>query len=147
MGMSRAALPPVSRSVRRSLALAGAMLATAAAGAAPALADAGKVLVFTGTAGTPNPVSADAATAIKALGTANNFTVDEAAAATDINPANLANYRAVVFLNTGQASPLTDAQRAVYETYFKKGGGFVGVGSAIETDPNWSFLTGVLGTR
>ena len=47
----------------------------------------------------------------------------------------------------GQASPLTDAQRAIYETYFKKGGGFVGIGSAIETDPNWSFLTGVLGTR
>ena len=52
-----------------------------------------------------------------------------------------------MFLNTGQASPLTDAQRAIYETYFKKGGGFVGIGSAIETDPNWAFLTGALGTR
>ena len=41
----------------------------------------------------------------------------------------------------------TDAQRAAFEAYFKKGGGFVGVGSAIETDPSWSFLTDALGTR
>ena len=44
-------------------------------------------------------------------------------------------YRAVVFLNTGMASPLNDAQRANFEAYFKKGGGFVGIGSAVETDP------------
>ena len=56
-------------------------------------------------------------------------------------------YRAVVFLNTGIASPLTDAQRAAFEAYFRKGGGFVGIGSAIETDPSWQFLTDVLGTR
>ena len=56
-------------------------------------------------------------------------------------PANLDAYRAVVFLNTGMASPLNDAQRANFETYFKKGGGFVGIGSAVETDPSWSFLT------
>ena len=49
--------------------------------------------------------------------------------------------------NTGMASPLTDTQRAAYEAYFKKGGGFVGIGSAIETDPSWSFLTNALGTR
>src|SRR6188472_3005335 len=100
MGLSKAALPPVSRSMRKSLALAGAMLATAAIGVAPAHADAGKVLVFTGTAGTANPVSADAATAIKALGTANNFTVDTTAAATDINATKLAGYRAVVFVDS-----------------------------------------------
>ena len=52
-----------------------------------------------------------------------------------------------MFLNTGMASPLTDAQRANFETYFKKGGGFVGIGSAIETDSTWTFLTNVLGTR
>ena len=50
-------------------------------------------------------------------------------------PANLDSYRAVVFLNTGMASPLDDAQRANFEAYFKKGGGFVGIGSAVETDP------------
>ena len=52
-----------------------------------------------------------------------------------------------MFLNTGIASPLTDPQRANFEAYFKKGGGFVGIGSAVETDPTWPFLTSVLGTR
>ena len=62
-------------------------------------------------------------------------------------PRGLDSYRAVVFLNTGIASPLNDAQRANFEAYFNKGGGFVGIGSAIETDPTWPFLTDVLGTR
>ena len=41
---------------------------------------------------------------------------------------------------------MTRSARTI-ETYFKKGGGFVGIGSAVETDPSWSFLTSVLGTR
>src|SRR3954447_646874 len=65
----------------------------------------------------------------------------------EFTPAALDGYRAVVFLNTGIASPLTDAQRTNFEAYFKKGGGFVGIGSAIETDPAWAFLSNVLGTR
>ena len=56
-------------------------------------------------------------------------------------------YRAVVFLNTGMASPLTDPQRANFEAYYRKGGGFVGIGSAIETDASWPFMTGLLGAR
>ena len=78
----------------------GALLAVFVLSAAPALANAGKVLVFTGTAGTPNAASADAVTAIKALGAANDFTVDNTADKADINAANLAKYRAVVFVNS-----------------------------------------------
>ena len=52
-----------------------------------------------------------------------------------------------MFLDTGMASPLNDAQRSAFEAYFRKGGGFVGIGSAIETDPSWTFLTDLLGTR
>ena len=62
-------------------------------------------------------------------------------------PTNLDSYRSVVFLNTGLASPLTDAQRANFEAYHKKGGGFVGIGSAVETDESWAYLTSLLGTR
>src|SRR3954471_20687142 len=62
-------------------------------------------------------------------------------------PENLDQYRAVVFLNTGMASPLNDAQRTNFENYYKKGGGFVGIGSGIETVASWPFLTGLLGTR
>src|SRR3954447_18017824 len=88
------------RGLRKPLAFAGALLATAAIGVAPAAADNGKVLVFTGTAGTANPVSTTAANAISALGTANNFTVDTTSSAADINATKLAGYKAVVFVNS-----------------------------------------------
>ena len=59
---------------------------------------------------------------------------------------NLARFRAVVFLDT-TGSPLNAAQEAAFEEYFRAGGGFVGVGSAVETEPDWQFLTDILGTR
>ena len=37
--------------------------------------------------------------------------------------------------------------RTAFEEYFHDGGGFLGIGSAIETEPDWQFLTDVLGTR
>src|SRR3954447_20495441 len=106
-----------------------------------------KVLVVTSTS---DALTQAGINAINQAASGGDFTVDAPAPA-DVGalftPAGLDAYRAVVFLNTGQASPLTDAQRAGYETYFKKGGGFVGIGSAVETDPNWSFLSDALGTR
>ncbi len=88
--------------------------------------------------------------AINQAASSGDFTVDAPAPA-DVGAlftaSGLDAYRAVVFLDTGLASPLTDPQRAAYEAYYKKGGGFVGIGSAIETDPAWSFLSNVLGTR
>ena len=60
--------------------------------------------------------------------------------------ADLARFRAVVFLDT-TGSPLNAAQEAAFEAYFHAGGGFVGVGSAVETEPDWQFLTDILGTR
>ncbi len=133
-------------SIRAGVALAGSVLATAAIGAAPALADAGKVLVFTGTGGTANPVSTDAAAAIQALGSANNFTVDTTADATKINAANLAGYRAVVFVNSaGDALP-DPAERADLQTYVQNGGGFVGVGETATLEQgNGAFFDTLIG--
>src|SRR5262249_21174722 len=88
------------RACRASLGILGGVLASAALATAPAHANAGKVLVFTGTAGTPNAASGDVATAITALGTANDFTVDTTSSVADINGANLAGYRSVVFVNS-----------------------------------------------
>src|SRR5262245_36764762 len=112
MDVRMAARPPICRSVLRALALLGALLVF---GAAPALAAPTKVLVFTGTAGTPNASSGDIATAIQALGTAGQFTADVSSSAADINATNLAGYRAVVFvhsagnvLDAGQETALTD---------------------------------------
>src|SRR3954453_21503411 len=68
---------------RRAWRVSLAVLICALGAAAPAHANAGKVLVFTGTAGTPNASSADVASAVTALGAANDFTVDTTSAVTD----------------------------------------------------------------
>src|SRR6478735_371565 len=117
MGLWRAAVP---RRTRKSLAVAGAVLATAAIAAAPAKADNGKVLVFTGTAGTANPVSTTAANAITALGAANSFTVDTSSSAADINAAKLAGYKAVVFVNSS-GDVLSDASETDLQNYVQNG--------------------------
>ncbi|MDA0182098.1 ThuA domain-containing protein [Solirubrobacter phytolaccae] len=105
-----------------------------------------KVLVVTSTA---DEVSTAGISAITSAVGADG--VVEAPAPADVGAkftaAGLDAYRAVVFLNTGQASPLNDTQRSAFEAYYKKGGGFVGIGSAIETDSSWPFLTELLGTR
>src|SRR3954464_6658071 len=137
---------------RRSAGLALLSLAlvvptSASARIKAAAADPYKVLVVTSTT---DALTNAGVAAITAGGTGGVYTVNApapAAVGAEFTPANLDTYRAVVFLNTGMASPLTDPQRANFEAYFRKGGGFVGVGSAIETDAGWQFLTDILGTR
>jgi cytochrome c len=52
-----------------------------------------------------------------------------------------------VFLDTSAGTLLSDEQKAAFESYFHNGGGFFGIGSAIETEPDWQFYTDLLGTR
>jgi PKD repeat protein len=128
------------------LGLALVLPCTASAKVKAAAADPYKVLVVTSTS---DPLSTAGINAIQSAG-GGDFTVTAPAPAdvgAQFTPENLDQYRAVVFLNTGQASPLTDAQRASFESYYRKGGGFVGIGSAIETDSAWPFLNNVLGAR
>jgi hypothetical protein len=106
-----------------------------------------KVLVVTSTEDALTTAGIAAITAGGAGGVYDVTAPTPANVGAQFTPANLEQYRTVVFLNTGIGSPLTDPQRDLFEAYFRKGGGFVGVGSAIETDPAWAFLTNVLGTR
>ena len=122
-------------------------------GAAAAAADAGKVLVFTGTAGTANPATATAAAALQAAGTAGDYTVDVTSDATKIAAANLAGYRAVVFVNSA-GDVLSAEQEAALQAYVQDGGGFVGIGETakLEEGGNAFFdtligLTGASRTR
>jgi cytochrome c len=128
--------------------LAGTLVTAPAAAAAPAstVDNHGhryRVLVFTGTGGASDRAGA---AAIANLGGAGGFTVDVTADPRAFRAAVLARYRAVVFLNTAN-QVLSPAQQAAFETYFRAGGGLVGVHSAIETQPEWQFLTNLLGSR
>jgi len=104
-----------------------------------------RVLAFT-----PRDGDAKATAGVKAirdLGKSGGFSV---VASTDpgmFTGDSLARFRAVVFLNTAPGDVLSDAQQTAFQEYFAAGGGFLGVGSAIETEPDWQFLTDAIGAR
>ncbi|HYJ67520.1 MAG TPA: ThuA domain-containing protein [Nocardioidaceae bacterium] len=105
-----------------------------------------RVLVFTKAAGGQHPATAAGVEAIRELGSENEFAVQVTNDPRWFDTSHLMQYRAVVFLNTS-GDVLTDAQQAAFEAYFADGGGFVGIGSAVETEPNWQFYTDLIGTR
>jgi len=129
---------------RAWLAFLAAVVVLGIFGAAPALADNGKVLVFTGTAGSPNPASAPAAAEIQALGTANDFSVDVTSDATQINTANLKNYRTVVFVNSS-GDVLNAAEQADLQAYVQGGGGWFGIGESAMLEQGNTFFDQLIG--
>ncbi len=56
----------------------------------------------------------------------------------------LAAFDAVVFLNT-TGNVLNNSQQAAFEKYIAKGGGFVGIHSAADTEYRWSWYGGLVG--
>jgi len=105
------------------------------------------ILAFTEGAGSHSGSVNDAVAALRALGAANRFRVTVASSSTGVfTQNNLKKYRAVLFLNTG-GDVLNDAEQTAFENYFKDGGGFLGIHSAINTEPGWQFMTDLLGTR
>lgn len=71
--------------------------------------------------------------AIKSLGEQNNFTVDATEDSTWFTPANLARYKAVVFLSTS-GDILNDSQRAALKDFIEKGGGLAAIHAAVAGD-------------
>ena len=101
------------------------------------------VLVFTKNA---SGNVAEGVAGLRALADAQEVTFDVTDDAGKFTAANLAKYRAVVFLNnTGDV--LDGDQQTAFEDYFRTGGGFIGIHSAIEAEPDWQFMSDVLGTR
>jgi len=105
-----------------------------------------RVLVFTKAAAEQHASTAAGVAAIRELGETYRFSVQVTNDARKIEENTLDKYRAVVFLNTS-GDVLNAAQQAAFEDYFFDGGGFVGIHSAIETEPDWGFLTDIIGTR
>ena len=128
------------------LALIGSSLLASLSLSVASAAPAEKYRIFVFTSGAPNFAKVSAVQAIRELGMANGFGVQSNGDPASFTAENLARFRAVVFLDT-TGSPLNPAQEAAFENYFRAGGGFVGVGSAVETEPDWQFLTDVLGSR
>lgn len=104
-----------------------------------------KVLVFSATAGYRHASITNGIALIQALGTTNNFGVDTTEDATRFTDANLAQYRAIVFLNT-TGDVLTNAtQLNALQHYVEAGGGWVGVHAASDTLHTWPWYGALVG--
>jgi type 1 glutamine amidotransferase len=103
-----------------------------------------KVLLFTKTEGFHHESIHEGVTAVRQLASRNNFTVDWQDNGSVFNDKALANYAAVIFLNT-TGNILNDEQQAACEKFIKSGKGFVGIHSAADTEYDWPWYTKMIG--
>ncbi|MFE5812778.1 ThuA domain-containing protein [Streptomyces sp. NPDC056479] len=122
------------------LGLLGALLAPAG----PAHAASFEVLVFSKTAGFRHDAIPAGIDALRTLGGQNDFTVTATEDAGAFTTSNLANYEAVVFLNT-TGDVLNSAQQTALQSYVDSGGGYVGVHAAADTEYDWPYYGQLVG--
>ena len=125
---------------------AAALTSSASADSSDAIRSGPKYKVLVLVSATYSKVQKTRVQELRQLGLDRGYTLEVTTDTSLVTEANLAKYRAVVFLNT-TGDYLTDAQQDAFEAYFRAGGGFVGIGSAVELEPGWQFLSDVLGSR
>src|SRR5438874_8121287 len=104
-----------------------------------------RLLVFSKTAGFRHASIKDGKIALQKLASEHNFAIDFSEDSTVFTDANLAHYDAVVFLlTTGEI--FDDNQQAAFERYIHAGGGYVGIHSASDTEYDWSWYGGLVGS-
>jgi type 1 glutamine amidotransferase len=140
---------------RRALtaAITVALVAVGAALGAPAGAETDRrgaggpefdVLVFSKTAGFRHLSIPDGIAAIRELGEANDFSVEATEEAGQFRFANLKRFEAVIFLMT-TGTVLEEPQKRALMKYVRRGGGYVGVHSAADTEYDWPFYGRLVG--
>ncbi|GAB3845008.1 ThuA domain-containing protein [Dactylosporangium cerinum] len=102
------------------------------------------VLVFSKTAGFRHDSIAVGTQAIRDLGTANNFAVEATEDATQFTAANLARFKAVIWLST-TGDVLNATQQTAFENYIRAGGGYLGVHAVADTEYDWAWYGGLVG--
>jgi len=102
-------------------------------------------LVFTKTNGWHHDSINAAVSAVEQLGKKHDFDVFWTEDANRVfKDEELAKYQVVMFLLT-TGDVLNDEQQAAFERYIRKGGGFVGVHSASDTEYDWPWYTKMVG--
>ncbi len=108
-----------------------------------------KILLFTKTAGFFHPSIPTAIAAIEELGARNGFAVDATTDAGAFTSDNLAQYSALVFVNTTGNVLSEPSQRAALEDYIRDGGGWFGVHAASDMGgavrDGWPFYRRLVG--
>jgi type 1 glutamine amidotransferase len=123
------------------------LLCAVAAAAAPP-----KILVYTrsytpdGKGYVHDNIAASVA-AIRKMGAEHGFGVDVSDDPSVFTPANLRQYRVLVFSNSNNQAFENDAQRAAFRAFIERGGGFVGLHSASGSERDWDYYQKVVGGK
>jgi cytochrome c len=121
-------------------------LALSSFGASPLFAEEHfRVLVFSKTAGYRHQSIEPGIAALQNLGGAHNFAVEQTEDASVFREENLSRFHAVIFLCT-TGTLFTPAQRDAFQNFIRRGGGFVGVDSAADTEYDWPWYGELVGT-
>jgi len=102
------------------------------------------VLVFTKTDGYRHKSIEKGMEVLREMGRENGFIPLQTESGEDFNPDNLANYKAVVFLNTTE-DVLNGQQQRAFEGYIKNGGSYMGIHAASDTEFDWPWYGRLVG--
>ena len=102
------------------------------------------VLVFSKTAGFRHRSIEDGVQAFREIGEEHGFSITHTEEDSAFAWPDLADYGAVVFLNT-TGDVLNDEQQAAFEQYIQEGGGYVGVHAASDTEYDWAWYGELVG--
>ena len=113
-------------------------------GAPSPLGAAFSILVFSKTAGFRHDSIPAGIAAIRQQGSTRGFSIDASEDAGVFTDDSLARYKVVVFLST-TGDVLNAAEQAAFERFIRRGGGFVGVHAAADTEYDWPFYGALVG--
>jgi type 1 glutamine amidotransferase len=103
-----------------------------------------KILVFTKTRGFYHTSIVSGVRALVKLGVDHGVAVDTTTDAALFTGKKLKQYAAVVFLST-TGDVLNEEQQQAFERYINKGGGFVGIHAAADTEYDWPWYNRLVG--
>jgi len=105
-----------------------------------------EILVFTKTNGFRHASIPDGKNALCQLAQQNNWTITISEDSTRFSFKNLKKYDAVIFLNT-TGNILGEKEQAAFEKYIRRGGAYVGIHAASDTEDEWDFYKKMVGAQ
>ncbi|HMQ08957.1 MAG TPA: ThuA domain-containing protein [Saprospiraceae bacterium] len=104
------------------------------------------ILVFTKTNGYRHASIPSGLKMMDSLGSANGWNIIATEDSLYFTTENLNHIEVIIFLNTsGQI--LGDKEKSAFEDFIRKGGGFVGIHAASDTEYDWPFYSSLIGAH
>jgi type 1 glutamine amidotransferase len=104
-----------------------------------------EVLIFSKTKGFRHKSIEKGTEAIKKLGEQNNFRVTVTEDSSFFKYQNLKKFKTIIFLSPTGKNLFNDQQKEVLEKYIHKGGGFVGIHAATDSNYEWEWYGKMVG--